>query len=114
MRKIGTRSICESSASWRSPLQKKADGFSPSALLFPGTGANACSPRCTVLSSIVKHRQFAIDPVTASWRLYAAPTQEEGRSNIPANFRPTTELSLVLCWNREYGSRNLNVNPNSL
>ncbi len=60
--------------------------------LFPGTEASFDSPRCSVLSSIVKHRFLAIDPVITSFRLYAAPTQEEGRSNIPANSRPTTEL----------------------
>jgi hypothetical protein len=47
--------------------------------------------RCSVVSSIVKHQPSAIDPVIANGWLYAAPTQEEGQSIIPANFRPTIE-----------------------
>ena len=47
--------------------------------------------RCSVVSSIVKHQRSAIDPVILVRWLYAAPTQEEGQSSIPANSRPTIE-----------------------
>jgi hypothetical protein len=54
------------------------------------------SLRCSVVSSIVKHQPSAIDPVIANGWLYAAPTQEEGQSIIPANSRPTIEPLVVL------------------
>jgi hypothetical protein len=60
--------------------------------VFPGTGATLDGLlRCSVVSSIVKHQRNAIDPVTTDRWLYAAPTQEEGQSSIPANSRPTIE-----------------------